>query len=104
MNGEKSGTQKLASAGRHRTLSSAAAFVVVGGVSLVAMVWRPIESSVLLALVGSVLTVLVLRSRRSDHFRRAIWLGAAAAIWAVLIFYWTSALINMEPDVVIDHG
>lgn len=87
--------------GRGRVLVGVGTFVVAAGISLISMAFRPIESTVLFGLCGLLTAVVAARSPQARTRRGGA--GATLGILAVLTFYWASALINMEPDVVVGH-
>lgn len=95
-------TPTTASARRHVPLG-VGAFIVFAGLCLASMVISPIVATAVFTLGGTGLAVVAARAPRSS-VRRYWWAGAALGIFAVLIFYCTSALIHLEPSQVSDSG
>lgn len=79
------------------------AFIVFAGLCLASLVSRPTVATVVFALGGTGLAVVAARAPSSSA-RRSWWAGAALGMLAVLVFYWTSALIHLEPSQVSDGG
>lgn len=92
-----------ASESPRRAVLSIGAFIVLGGLCLVSLVVRPIQAMVVFGSGALILAVLAARSQRSSTQRR-LSASAALGIVAVLAFYLVSALVNQEPDRVVDHG
>lgn len=84
-------------------LLAAASFVLFAGLGLAGLSLRPIQATALILLGAIALGALTYRSR-SGSSSRAWWAGAVVGLVAVLLFYYTSALINLEPSRVSGGG
>lgn len=77
--------------------------IVTAAASLAAMVFRPIQATAALVIVGVAFAVVTIRSPRGGN-RRAMAAGVAIGCLLILALFWTSALVNLEPDHVQDGG
>ncbi|NLF04313.1 MAG: hypothetical protein GX593_04850 [Actinomycetales bacterium] len=84
-------------------LLAVASFVLFAGLGLAGLALRPIQATALILLGVIALGVLTYRSRAGSN-SRAWWTGAVVGLLAVVLFYYTSALINLEPSRVSGGG
>lgn len=87
---------------RHAPLA-VGAFLPFAGLGVASLSYRPIQATVAI-LLGAIGLGVVARRSAPASAHRYWWAGAATGLAAVLVFYYTSALINLEPNQVIQRG
>lgn len=80
-----------------------AGFALFSGLGLAGLVLRPIQATAMILLGAGALGVVTYRSK-AGSISRFWWAGAVVGLLTVLLFYYTSALVHLEPSQVSDGG